>query len=449
MKELESACGCGSGMKFMDCCYKDNSVVDLTQYKFDQAEENLRVRLVDFSHHSEIQAQIGEAFYIWKNDRDLLIEDISEEDVDDLTFAKFFDWFIYDFKLLGEGKRIIERFYEEERESLSDIEKNIVKDWINNLHSFFEVEEVFPKESCRIKDIFTGEIFQVKDSASSEQIKPLDIVSARPIKTGNNNYFSGVILVYPPSLKPLIVDFFNREFKEYKKTFGKKQTFKDYLKDWGFLIGNYIEETVNNPRFVTPEGDELVSASSTYNLRHYKKALKILRGIKSLDEIEGGTDELRVFSWIRRGKNKISVTIEIEKDKITIESYSIDLLSKAKNLIERKLAGLVIYQEDKIRQLDSYIDRKHHGPQKSNKTVLGLNSKNELDGVLDEYYDDWIDKPLQRLQGKTPREALNTKKGREKLNSILDELQNIYEHARHRGEPYYNVLKLRKKLRLE
>lgn len=449
MKEVESACTCGSGRNFMDCCQKENSVVDLTQYKFDQAEENLRVRLVDFSHGPEIQAQIGEAYYIWKNDPDLLVEEVSEEDVDDLTFAKFFDWFLYDFKLLGDGKRIIERFFGEERETLSDVEKKIIKDWANNFHSFFDVEEVFPNEGCRIKDIFTGEVFYVRDSASSRQIKPLDIVSARPIKTGDHNYFSGVILVYPASLKPLILDFFNREFKEYRKTFGKKQTFKDYLKDWGFLIGNYIEETVKNPRFLTPEGDELVSAYSTYNLKDHKKALKILRGIKSLEEIEGGTDELRVFSWMRRGKNKISVTIEIEKDKIAIESYSIDLLSKAKKLMEKKLGGLIVYREDKIKQLESYIDRRSQESRKSDRTLPGLRSKNELHGILDEYYDNWIDKPLERLQGRTPRESLKTKKGREKLNAILDELQDLYEHARQRGEPFYHVSKLRKKLRLD
>ncbi len=424
-------------------------VVDLTQYKFDQAEEYLRTKLIDFSHRPEIQAQIGEAFYIWKNDPDLLLEDLDENDIDDLTFAKFFDWFIYDFKLFSEEKRIIERFYEEERSSLPDIEKNLIRDWINNLHSFFEVEEVFPKKGCQIKDIFTGEPFNVRDSASSDQIKPLDIVSARPIKTGSTHYFSGVILVYPPALKPIIMDFFNREFKEYKKRFGKKQTLRTYLKDWGFLIENYIEDTVKNPRFLTPEGDELVSASSTYRLKNYNRALEALRGIKSLKEIEGGTDELRVFSWVRRGRNKISVTIEIENDKITIESYSVDLLFRVKNLLERKLTGLITYQKDKVRQLDSFIDRKEQKTQKPDKLFPGLKNKNELNGVLDEYYDDWVDKPLERLHGKTPREALHTKGGREKLNSILDELQNIYDHAKKRGEPYYNVLKLRKKLRLE
>jgi len=43
---------------------------------------------------------------------------------------------------------------------------------------------------------------------------------------------------------------------------------------------------------------------------------------------------------------------------------------------------------------------------------------------------------------------LKTKDGRVKLNSAINELEVIYEQARNRGEPYYDVSKLRKKLKL-
>ena len=80
------------------------SVVDITQYKFDQAEKELRGKLVDYSERPEMQSQIGEAFYIWKNDPEFTSEDISEAEIDELTFEKFLDWFLYDFKLLDSEK---------------------------------------------------------------------------------------------------------------------------------------------------------------------------------------------------------------------------------------------------------------------------------------------------------------------------------------------------------
>ncbi len=452
MKELESLCECGSGRSFEDCCFKENPAADLAQYEIDQAERDLRMKLIDFSNRPEIQAQIGEAFYIWMNDPELSRKEIDEDDIDDLTFTKFLDWFIFDFKLLDTGKRLIYRFHEEESRKLSDIEKSILDGWMDNLYSFFEVEEVIPNEGCRIRDIFTGEVFQVKDSATSLQIARSDIIVGRPLMVKSNTYFSGVISIYPQAFKPIILDFFKRELKEYRKTFGKKRTPKEYMKDWGFLIERYIEDIANHPQFLTPEGDEFVFASSIYGVKDYEKALENLEKIDSLEEIKGGTNELRAFSWIRRrkrGESRILGSIEIERDKLTIECHSSNLLSKGKRLIESKLQGLIFHKEDSIKQLESFLDKQPSKTSKGRKLPIGVKSQSELDTVLDEYYDVWIDKPLEALENKTPRNALETKQGREKLGSILKELQSFYEEARERGEPYYNVENLRKKLRLE
>jgi hypothetical protein len=452
MKELESPCECGSGKSFEDCCFKENPAADLAHYNSVEAERDLRMKLIDFSNRPEIQAQIGEAFYIWMNDPELSRKEIDEDDIDDLTFTKFLDWFIYDFKLLDTGKRLVYQFYEEESNNLSDIEKSILDGWTDNLYSFFEVEEVIPKEGCRIRDIFTGEVFQIKDSATSLQIVRSDIIGGRPLSVKNNTYFSDVVLIYPQEFKPIILDFFKRELKEYRKTFGKKRTPKEYLKDWGFLIERHIEDIARHPQFFTPEGEEFVFASSVYNVKDYEKALNKLEKTDSFEELKGGTDELRVFSWIvkrKRGENRILGSIEIEIDKLTIECHSASLLSKGKRLIENKLQGLIVHKEDSIKQLESFFDKQLRKTPKGRKLPQGVKSQSELDMVLNEHYDGWIDKPLEALENKTPKEAAETEQGREKLGSILKELQNFYEEARERGEPYYNVENLRKKLRLE
>ena len=91
-----------------------DKVVDLEQYKYDEAEKELRVKLVEYSERPEFQAQIGEAFYIWKNDPDMSSEDMTEDQIDDVTFEKFFDWFLYDFKLFDTQDRLIEKYYKEQ-----------------------------------------------------------------------------------------------------------------------------------------------------------------------------------------------------------------------------------------------------------------------------------------------------------------------------------------------
>ena len=424
------------------------SVVDITQYKFDQAEKELREKLVDYSERPEMQSQIGEAFYIWKNDPEFTSEDISEEEIDELTFEKLLDWFLYDFKLLDSNERVIERFYIDEGKELSDAEKRLIEDWIKSIYSFFEVEEVLSGEKCVIKDIFTGKVFEISDRASSKQIKRRDIIAARPLKIGNQNYFSGIVSLYPATFKNLITEFFDQEFKEYKKLYGNQKTKSEYLKDWGFQIGYYIEDVANHPHFVTPEGDEFILAIANYFVDKYEQCIKNIEKIKSLKEISDKTEEIRIFSWEKIGRNKITGILEIEKTKLRIECYSIDMLARAKSKIEKECKWFIKHLEDTIKEQDTFIDRNKSETKKLKKYPLGVKNKKEFDSELDKHYDKWLNMPLEILDGKSPKQALKTKDGRVKLSSMINELEVIYEHARNRGEPYYDVSKLRKKLKL-
>jgi hypothetical protein len=67
---------------------------------------------------------------------------------------------------------------------------------------------------------------------------------------------------------------------------------------------------------------------------------------------------------------------------------------------------------------------------------------------LDYFYDRWINEPMDVLQGKTPMEASRTKQGREKLQTLLQELGKIEKARAQKGEPFYDLSRLRKKLRL-
>ena len=423
-----------------------DSVIDMKQYKFDEAEMELRVKLVEYSERPEFQAQIGEAFYIWRNDPEMSSEDITEDDIDDVTFEKFIDWFLYDFKLFDTKETLIEKYYREEAGGLDKLEKSILKDWLKSTHSYFEVEQVKAGEECTIRDIFTKKSINVKDQASSRQIKPSDIIGARALKSGDNIYFSGIISVYPPAFKTLIQDYFKKGFKEYKGSAGKEKTKRDYLKDWGYQIGHYLEDVANHPQYVTPEGDEFVMAQATYDIKNKKKALSRLSTIKSLTELSEDTEDLRVFSWEKRGKNTITGSLEIENDKLRIDCYSLDMLSKAKSKIEKELGDSIKHIKDSKKELGSYISGSGEESPKLKRYPLGIKNRKELDGALDEHYEHWVDQPLDILGGISPNEAIKTKEGRENVNYVLSELENLYEQAKKRGEPYYDVAKLRKQL---
>ncbi len=426
-----------------------DKVIDITQYKFDQAGSDLRAKLVEYSERPEIQSQLGEAFYIWKDDPDFIADDVIDERIGDITFEKFFDWFLHDFRLLDTGERVIERFYNEERETLTHPEESIIKGWLASLYSFFEIIEIAPGGYCDIRDLFFNKEYRIRDSSASKQLKTSDIIGARPLKAGTDTYFSGIVSAYPAAFKNIILDYFDREFDLYAKSLdegGNKETF---LRDLGYKISGYADYLANNLRLITPEGEELVLASATYKVKDRNKTLEKLEGIQLFKQISGTNEEIRVFSLENGGGNYIAGSLELDDNTLKIVSYSVEMLNTAKSTIERELRGFIEHLEDNIKGIESYADKTKKEAGKLHRLPPGVKSKKELDKKLDEYYAEWVDMPLAVLSGLTPREATVTTDGRKKLNLVLIELENIYKLARERGEPYYDIKKIRQELKLK
>lgn len=431
--------------------------MDMSKYKLDQAEQELRSKLVEYTERPEIQSQLGEAFYIWRDDPDFLADDITEDEVDDLTFEKFFDWFLFDFRLLDNGERIIERFYKDERGTLTELEDKMIGEWRENVYSFFEVLEVVPGESCTIRDLFDNNKYTVRDTSSSKKLKASDVIGARPLGAGELTYFSGVISVYPATFQEIILEFFNSGFRDYRREHGNPGTKRDYLKDYGFQIGHYLEDFVRNPRFVSSGGEELVLASSLYSVSDEKAVLKKLRGDKAFEELSAPVDEIKIFAFEDAGDHAASGTLEIENGDLRVQCYSRDMLGRVKARIEKDLGKLVSHREDTLKNLENFIGSKEGNKEiksvkksskKARKLPPGVKNNKELDRELDDFYTEWLDQPHPALGGKTPREAASSGE-KTALLHILGELESYYTHALERGEPYFDIAKIKKQLNLK
>lgn len=400
--------------------------------EYNEAEKSLRVKITEFTEKPEIQSQLSEAYYIWLNDPYIITDYLTEDDIDDETFTKFFDWFLYDFRLLDSQKRVIEKFYDENKSSLEDIEKKIAKDWQKSVNSFFEIIDISEDEGCTIKDIFTNEVFFVVDKNAAKNLTTSDLISARPLKTGKEFHFSGMISAFTKLLKQNLVDRFKQELEIYKKEHGKEKTVNEYLKDWGYMLSRYIEDLLENPQYINADGEEFVIAKAYYSFKGKKKLLGTLRKDADLKEVSKKNSALNVFIL----KSDISSFIEVEKNSLTIESNSEKALNNIKTKLEDILKNKVKHKEDTIKRLDSFVKSKEKRRKKNSK----------LENKLDEYYDNWIKTPLERLNGKTPIEAAKDKNYRKELELALFELEKLYDDAKKHGEPSYDIKKIREKL---
>ncbi|MFZ5645298.1 MAG: hypothetical protein ACOY46_17135 [Bacillota bacterium] len=70
------------------------------------------------------------------------------------------------------------------------------------------------------------------------------------------------------------------------------------------------------------------------------------------------------------------------------------------------------------------------------------------DLFLDDYYEKWIKEPSQTLDGKTPKESCKTVHGRAKVEELLKELEEVERKRAKKGEPHYDINKVRSRLGL-
>ncbi len=418
---------------------------DTEQERFERAEKDLKVKLVEFTERQEIQSQTAEAFYIWKDDPNMIIEFRSEEDIDDHTFTRFMDWFMFDFMTFDTRKRVVQLFYEHENENLPKVEQQLLSDWMKSFQAFYELEEK-NGINCTLKDIFTGERLIVTDKNASTNAEISDILFARPLKTGNKYYFSGAVSIYPNIFKQTILEYLNQEFEEYKKSGNDSKSRSGFLRDWSYIVSNRIEDVVKHPQFLTKDGEEFVISTAKYRpLNEEKLALK-LNGDDNIKEITDSISGFKAF-LLENKKDGYSANIELDEDVFVVKCNSRKKLEKARAYIQRLAGDTAEHIEDTYKELNSFV--KKNGTQGEKKEQLPSNniSEDELHHELDRYYENWIVTPLEALGGITPLDAMESDQGKEKLENVLKELESIYEHARKVGEPYYDIRKLRDKLR--
>ena len=80
--------------------------------------------------------------------------------------------------------------------------------------------------------------------------------------------------------------------------------------------------------------------------------------------------------------------------------------------------------------------------------ISSLIAQRITDLFLDDYYEKWINQPVQALGDKTPKEMCKTVHGRTKVEQLLKELETVEKTRLKKGQPHYDINKVRARLGL-
>jgi hypothetical protein len=370
----------------------------------------------------------------------------------------------------------VEEFYHEKKEKLSEEEISLLKNEIASYLSLYEVTSVNPGVGLKLKDLFTGEEMDISEVNGSLAAVKWDMFFARVIRMGDVNKLSGVVSLIPRRMKENALSSINEVWKTFKSETGN-HGWPYFVKSNAHIIHHLIEDQpLKEPVFVTEEYHRICSSKAVFETNHFDTVRRRLAHEFDfiIDEEKEGKKIL--FTWLKRGPSKhweiqeppecsVMFRSEMIRGKgelrwtslgtVTLTPKKLELWCLSKERLDYGKKRLHEILGDHIQhRIDTYEDLVKKAMESSRETasVAEYGMPEEFlpafEKTMEEFMTKWVDERIPALDGKTPKEAVKTPGGREKVEELLKDWENTEERKRKEGGHYIDINILRQMLNL-
>ena len=443
-------CPCGSGKKYKKCCMLKEDIANLGTFRY---EKNLAVRSSAVDKMLKLaDGRIG----ISQRDVLLFLTDSSIFDgrnIDPFSGTRE-DAFIFQYLLnsllvyaypVGSSddwlwKHCLDKY----RNRFSGEEVLFLQSLINFTGGFFQIKEINPSEySIVAEDIFTLKTYKIMDRGMSSNIVKHDIFAGLLIPYDKDSYAleGGSPIVFPPIKKDYIKEaadsFFVLSKSKLRGEINEKLSrfLNLYLVNIYRIVLDYYYITLETPppKIMTTDKEEIVFSKTFYKLSDMQEVKSKLLAEEGFT-IRGETNKETTISWHNK-KDTILGTAYLSSRKLRFETNSSERLEKWKSIIKNIPVEFVSTESTDLQSMmeerSNNPDFKDNNPGKSGMDNIPEEALRDI--ALDywnKYYNEWPDIEIPLLGNKTPREAIKTDEGKQKVIDLIDDYENKYARGR-------------------
>jgi hypothetical protein len=438
-------CPCGSGLKYKKCCLQKTFVQT-------GKEESIKQRLVQellgyFRKYHKASLDDAYAFY-WD---DFDPEEYLSRGTLGLAEINFWEWVVFDFEVDEDsGKTLIDAYIENNKRLTLD-ELNVLNMMRHAVISLYEVQGVFPEKGLLVKDLLLGGEYDVREKAATKSLRKWDIFAARLLHLDGQYTMSGAVYPYAVRRKEEIISEIKEDFEGFKSEY-PDGTLDDYLKKnsdyFVFLWYEPIQNPPPFPKLATTTGEAFLFSKAHFNFKDRSSVIESLKTIREFEKEKG--DE---FVWLAERDKDGSATmlgrIEVKDKNLLLECNSKERLERGKKLLLDHVSGLT-------HKIDTFEDPEQ--AMKSSKNRPSFTPANEIPmeiqqqvytKTMQKHCENWLNESIPALNGQTPTDAVKTNEGKVKVIELLKSFENMEEHNKRDGRPYYDLGWMWEKLRLE
>jgi hypothetical protein len=436
-------CPCGSGKKYKKCCLSKT-------YTEVGKEDSIRERLVQdlfgfFKKNYQDRLEDAE-FLFWD---EFVPEKHLEGIALDIAFQNFWEWIVFDYLIDEDNNKTLIDLYMENRKLSLDEHKVLIM-MKNSVISVYEVQEVFPEEGLLLKDLLMGGEYDVREKLATRSVGKWDIFAARLLLVDGSHIMSGSVYPYHLKQKERILDDIHAEFEDYKMDY-PDALMDDFLKYNSENFNFYWYDIILNPtpiKLHTTSGEPMLISKAMFEVKDIEAVTKGLPKIKGFEQ---GKD---AYTWYDKRNKEGSATIlgraEIKGNKLILESNSKKRLEKGKKLILEALSDAIIHKADTFQDPMEAMKSVKEGPLEKPENELPLEIQQQIyPKFMQKHCENWLKDKIPALDGRTPMQAVKTEEGKRKVIELLKSFENIEEHNRKEGRPYYDLSWMWQRIGLE
>ncbi len=450
-------CPCGSGRKYKKCCMnKTQPPVDLFQRRLSEAYDRLMEELIRFAEETfgdvALVLAAGE-FLVWPEaDGDQNPLEMLEEHM-----SLFMPWFMFNWvyrpEVIPESfedmelridipphQTIAEIYARRHGKRLDSLQRRLLEALNERPFSFLEVISCNPGQGFRLRDVLTGEQSDVVEKEGSENAEPGDLLLGRVVQVDHVVLLpdAGQALI-PPSFKPLLVEF----RRAMQKKAGKITA--EVLADFAFgvrgLYFGIFEELSSLPEMQNTDGDPLLFHTLHYEIEDPQQAFDKLAGLAEMEDpenlregavLDGEGRIVRVeIPWIKAGNrmheswdNTLLGRLVIDGGKLTVDVNSEARATAIRREIEKRLGSGARYRTTTVKSPQAMMEQEaaddDDEDSPSHEQLMQIPEvRQQVENMLRSHWEGWVDESVPALGGRSPRQAVKTPDGREKVEALL------------------------------
>jgi hypothetical protein len=351
-------------------------------------------------------------------------------------------WSVYEAHIGSE--RPVDAFLEEEGRMLSPEERAWLVAQQRASLGVWEVMSCEPGVGVTVQDRFSGERRSVREVRASRTLVARDAVLARVVDYEGASYFCGMYpRMLPPDAAARVIASLRRGRGSARGEGEPHDDKRDlaFVRAWARAVREQEEAAAAPKNLVNTDGEAVVLTTDHFDFdagarTEIAERLARIEGVEPEGDDHGGA----CFTIFKKGNavhahwdNTVLAHVVLEKGRLRLETNSLERADRLRARLEAGCGGRLRHR---VREHHDPLSNAPPGRAPAGRTPpVPPEALEALREFKVHHYAAWIDAPIPALDGKTPRQAARTKRGRERVDVLLRTMENA-EQRTSDGAPF-------------